>query len=1102
MDKMTKERCLKKAGRLDFARVLVEVSVNEDLPSVLEITYPPSLGNRPAKVGKLEVKYQLKPPLCIHCKTFCHSTLAYRVRPRTSEEIAAKDSFIGNREGDSSKNKPNASNMDEDGFVTMKKNNKPAVPSGKYGGGSLGNQAKPFNKASGNLMKKDVKPANQSKSLQQLSKDPNYKPKVFVRGPSFNNSPVSISLEFIPIKNSFQVLVDEDMVDILMEAGIYLSKAIRLDWTIHHMDYFYKNFHKFHLDPSYEDDDVELEMDGIASEMKPEYDNDVVIDNGNGAAPSSNVSNEVIDLIREDNFSLYGLLETHVKKKKLASIHRKVFGICDWVSNSMSCTGGTRIIAGWNPNIINAMVMDQSAPVMHCFVESINGDLKFHCSFFDAHIHTLDRRSLWKSLQMYSNSIKGAAWIILGDFNATLDPSEKSSGGFKITTAISDFKDCVANIDMDDIAMSGLNFTWNKRPGRSGGLLKKLDRVMGNPAFVSSFLSSHAIFLPFMTSDHTPASFVIPKAVKPNTKPFKFSNYLTSKDGFMPAFRKVWDCKVDGYFMYSLVSKLRMLKKPLRKLNFDEEAEVKCLKSYRYALKDEESFLKQKSKTTWFKEGDMNSKYFHNVVKGRLNRGRIFFVKDVNDLDSLFLNKLSPDHGFFMIRDVSDDEVKNALFDIDGNKAPRPDVDQNQCAFIPDKQISDNIHLSQELMTRYHTNRGVSKCAFKVDIQKTCDSLEWKFMENCLINFGFHKGMIKWIMECVFTTSYSISVNGDIHGFFKGNMGLRQGDLLSLYLFTLEMEFLNLLIKKHVSLSKDFKFHWLCKDLNITHICFADDLLLFFHGDSKTVSVLKKAIDEFGDISGLLPSIPKSMVFFGNVEDVAMARILKVMPLNVGTLPVKYLGVPLISRRVFSKDCQPLIDKPKDLSDKFNGLLEIEPPVLNCKKKDKVMWKTNSGRYVDFAVSSVWNDIRELLGKKYETQDKNGCFGGIRVFGIIRLKGLVKLDNAPNCWSDILNFMLKIPFNKSIWSVLQRLLIGASSYFVWLERNLRIFQRKARSLDDIFNLIKEAVRLRIMGLTLNDTVQVFEAAKLWDFHVIRSMGKRKVTLLNDDWKHK
>lgn len=45
---------------------------------------------RPARIGKLDVKYQWKPPLCTHCKSFGHTTVSCKVRPRTEEEIADK----------------------------------------------------------------------------------------------------------------------------------------------------------------------------------------------------------------------------------------------------------------------------------------------------------------------------------------------------------------------------------------------------------------------------------------------------------------------------------------------------------------------------------------------------------------------------------------------------------------------------------------------------------------------------------------------------------------------------------------------------------------------------------------------------------------------------------------------------------------------------------------------------------------------------------------------------------------------------------------------------------------------------------------------------
>ncbi|GKG27509.1 RNA-directed DNA polymerase, eukaryota, reverse transcriptase zinc-binding domain protein, partial [Tanacetum coccineum] len=129
--------------------------------------------------------------------------------------------------------------------------------------------------------------------------------------------------------------------------------------------------------------------------------------------------------------------------------------------------------------------------------------------------------------------VKNRLWIILGDFNACLEPYERSSGSSKFTSAMADFRDCVADIEVEDIAMTGINFTWNKKPGKEGVLLKKLDRFLGNVHFMSSFPLYYAQFLPYMLSDHTPAVLVMPRICNVKPKPFKFHNYLTNKDNFI-----------------------------------------------------------------------------------------------------------------------------------------------------------------------------------------------------------------------------------------------------------------------------------------------------------------------------------------------------------------------------------------------------------------------------------------------------------------------------------------------------------------------------------------------------------------------------------------
>lgn len=56
------------------------------------------------------------------------------------------------------------------------------------------------------------------------------------------------------------------------------------------------------------------------------------------------------------------------------------------------------------------------------------------------------------------------------------------------------------------------------------------------------------------------------------------------------------------------------------------------LNAYNEARLDEELLLKQRAKINWLKEGDSNTRFFHNMVKGKRNRNRISIVKDNNGL--------------------------------------------------------------------------------------------------------------------------------------------------------------------------------------------------------------------------------------------------------------------------------------------------------------------------------------------------------------------------------------------------------------------------------------------------------------------------------------
>ena len=155
----------------------------------------------------------------------------------------------------------------------------------------------------------------------------------------------------------------------------------------------------------------------------------------------------------------------------------------------------------------------------------------------------------------------------------------------------------------------------------------------------------------------------------------------------------------------------------------------------------------------------------------------------------------------------------------------------------------------------------------KIDIAKAYDTVDWRFLEQILVQYGFHQKMVRWIMVCIITAKFTVCINGERKGYFASGRGLRQGDPISPYLFTLVMEVFTLLMAKNAQQNGNFKYHKGCKELKLTHLCFADDLLVMCHGDVESVKVVKESLVEFSKMSGLLPNLAKSTIFFGNVKE-------------------------------------------------------------------------------------------------------------------------------------------------------------------------------------------------------------------------------------------
>ncbi|KAK3193248.1 hypothetical protein Dsin_024558 [Dipteronia sinensis] len=111
-------------------------------------------------------------------------------------------------------------------------------------------------------------------------------------------------------------------------------------------------------------------------------------------------------------------------------------------------------------------------------------------------------------------------------------------------------------------------------------------------------------------------------------------------------------------------------------------------------------------------------------------------------------------------------------------------------------------------MRNYHKDTSCPRLALKVDLMKAFDMVDWGFLLETLAAFHFPPKVIMWIKACLTTPKFSISINGELAGFFSGKRGLRQGDPMSPYLFVIATEVLSKILAKHIEDSHSFKFHW------------------------------------------------------------------------------------------------------------------------------------------------------------------------------------------------------------------------------------------------------------------------------------------------------
>nr|GEX47357.1 hypothetical protein [Tanacetum cinerariifolium] len=303
------------------------------------------------------------------------------------------------------------------------------------------------------------------------------------------------------------------------------------------------------------------------------------------------------------------------------------------------------------------MVLPQSSQALHVKVFHKATNKTMFCSYIYAGNLQTERRLLWADLGIHGNVVHDFPWVLMGDFNMELNMEDIYAGSSPFNSAMCEFKDCVTCIEIMDINSSGLHYTWNQKLKGGCGILKKLDRIMGNVDFMDAFQEQ-------LVECH-------------------------------------WNSNVEGHNMFKVVSNVKALKKPLQKLLHDHGNIHEHINKLRIELDVVQKALDLNPTDSYLREEE--SVYLKAFNEAKLDEERIEVVVNSDNIEvsvshvskvfvshyeqflgtsmecnelnveGLFSKSISATTSSNMVCGITNDEIKAAMFDISDDKAPGPD---------------------------------------------------------------------------------------------------------------------------------------------------------------------------------------------------------------------------------------------------------------------------------------------------------------------------------------------------------------------------------------------------------------------------------------------
>jgi hypothetical protein len=361
---------------------------------------------------------------------------------------------------------------------------------------------------------------------------------------------------------------------------------------------------------------------------------------------------ELVHLVREKDPSVLFLSETWTDEDRLEVLRCRFQFSNKFVVKRINKGGG--LVLFWK-NGINLSINSYSLSHIDTIVDGHTAS-PWRFTFFYGAPETHLRENSWNLLRTLKNQ-HNLPWCCVGDFNEIVRNSEKCGRRHQSERQMQGFRSVIDECGFIDLGFRGFPFTWcNNRRGSATTWLR-LDRFMATNEWVLRFHTAVVHHLDSVVSDHKPIWLAphLTNGQQPRRRLFRFEDIWRDDPTCEPIITMAWVPRTRGSPMEQVQAKISRCSNKLKKWSRDhfgnvtkqlkEKSEqlqraeessavgnghdlvISIRKEVQELLLREENMWRQRSRTSWLKEGDRNTRFFHSKASQRRRRNSLVFLR-------------------------------------------------------------------------------------------------------------------------------------------------------------------------------------------------------------------------------------------------------------------------------------------------------------------------------------------------------------------------------------------------------------------------------------------------------------------------------------------